>query len=233
MQEHILITGANRGIGLELAKQYLERGAHVFATCRNPGRASALHALSAAFPHTLLVIEMEVTYADQIASAVRHIRKATQSLNILYNNAAINPPGQALGQITTETMLDVFNVNAVAPLMITRACLDLLRAGDNPRVINISSDMASLAGRDYGDDYAYCASKAALNMNTRGMAVDLRPYGITCVALDPGWVRTDMGGPRAQLSPEESAAGILSVVDRLKLPMSGSYLRWNGETLPW
>jgi NAD(P)-dependent dehydrogenase (short-subunit alcohol dehydrogenase family) len=232
----IFITGANRGIGLELVRQYLEQSDNqVFAACRQPDQATDLHQLAAQHPAQLHIIPLEVTDDAARQQAVQLVRQHTDALDILINNAAINPPGsrQTLQTIDTDGMLYTLNINSVAPLMMTQAFLDLLKKGNQPRLINISSDMASLTGKDYGGDYAYCTSKAALNMITRGLAVDLRREGIIAICLDPGWVQTDMGGKDASLTPAESVQGIVQVITKLTPSQAGSYLRWNGTILPW
>jgi NAD(P)-dependent dehydrogenase (short-subunit alcohol dehydrogenase family) len=231
----ILITGANRGIGLALTRHYAQRPEnHVLAGCRNPDEARNLYTL-AQKARNIRVLELNVTEEDSIEDAVAHVKKQVEALDILINNAGINPPGetQALGSAIMEYMLQTYHVNAIAPFMVTQAFLPLLKHGDQPRIIHVSSDMASIAMHNYGGDYAYCGSKAALNMTARGMAAELAKFGIIVIALDPGWVQTDMGGAHAELTPDESALGMIQVIDRLTERDSGTYLRWNGDTLPW
>jgi NAD(P)-dependent dehydrogenase (short-subunit alcohol dehydrogenase family) len=130
-------------------------------------------------------------------------------------------------------MLHVLEVNTVAPLMVSQAAFELLKGGTHPRLIHISSDMGSLELRTYGGDYGYCASKAAINMVMRGMAADLQRFCITTIALDPGWVQTDMGGSGASLTPEQSATGIVKVVSNLRAADNGRYLAYDGDEHPW
>ncbi|MCB9455467.1 MAG: SDR family oxidoreductase [Anaerolineaceae bacterium] len=234
--DRIFITGANRGIGLELVRQYLgEDTSRIFATARQPQAAGELQALVAAHPGRLTLIPLEVTDEAAIAQAAQTVAGQVEALDILINNAAMNPPEdtQTLDGISVETMLRTLHVNTAAPLMIVKELLNWLRNGHNPRIINISSEMGSLAERTYGADYAYCASKAALNMVTRGLAADLRRDKITVIALDPGWVQTDMGSPEADLTPQESAHGIRAVAESLTLAQTGQFLRWDGQQNPW
>jgi NAD(P)-dependent dehydrogenase (short-subunit alcohol dehydrogenase family) len=233
--EHILVTGANRGIGLALVKQWLAvTDAHVFATARQPDAAADLHTLQRQHPDRLTLVKLEVTSAADIDAAVAAVRQQTAALDVLVNNAGIDPDdGWSLELLKPEVMLRAFEVNTVAPAMITKAFLPLLKASDRPRVVNISSDMGSIENRTYSDSHAYCASKAALNMVTRGFAVELRRDHVTLVCLDPGWVQTDMGGADAPLEPVESARGIVNVVSGLTPQDSGRYLRWDGGTHPW
>lgn len=230
--EHIFITGSNRGIGLAIVQAYLERGAvEIFAACRQPHSATELQALAKTYPQQLHLIELEVTEHASIERAVSKVQKLTDALDVVINNAGIDPAGQSFAAISAKTMLAVYAVNTVAPLMISKAFLPLLNKGKHPRLVQISTEMASLKDRNYGGSYAYCSSKAALNMAMRGMAADLA--GIINIALDPGWVQTDMGGSSASLLPEESAAGILKVISGLKLSDNGRYLAYDGSQHNW
>lgn len=229
-----LITGCNRGIGLALVQQLLLRpDTTVLATVRDPLQADDLQALNAQYGERLTVLPLELTSETSIYKLSALVSQHTDGVDVLINNAAINvdDDAQSLTGITQKTFLEVLNVNTVAPLLIAQALIPFLRKGKNPKLINISTEMASIDRRNYGGDYAYCASKAALNMTTRGLAADLR--GITVIALDPGWVKTRMGGSGAQLSPEESAQGVLQVIDNLQPTDTGGYFRWNGRRLPW
>lgn len=233
---HVFVTGANRGIGLEIARQLSERPkVTLYAACRNPDAAADLHAVASSARGTVHILPLEVTDPAQIAAAAERVRSHTDVLDVLINNAAINPDddSQRFGHIDPDVMLHTLHVNTVAPLLIAQAFVDLLAASSLGRIINISSEMGSIAQRTYGGSYAYCASKAALNMSTRGLAADLGRQGIVCVALDPGWVKTDMGGRNAPLAREESVYGLLRVIEHLTRADNGSYKRWNGRSLPW
>jgi len=228
------VTGSNRGIGLELVRQLLLRpDSMVLATCRDPLQADDLQALNAQYGERLTVLPLEVTNETSIYKVAALTSNHVDALDVIINNAAVNvdDEAQSLSGITQKTFLEVLNINTVAPLLIAQALVGLLRKGVNPKLVNISTGMASLEQRNYGGSYAYCASKAGLNMTTRGLAVDMRE--VTVIALDPGWVKTRMGGAGAQLTPEESIGGILSVIDGLTLSDSGGYFRWNGKRLPW
>lgn len=234
--ETLLISGTNRGIGLELVRQYLTETAHrVYATVRTESAARALDDLIARYPDRLTVLVFDVTDVAQMQHQAARLVQDGVALDILISNAGMNPQGsaQTLETITPAVMLDVLNVNTIGPLMMAQQFLPLLKRSHRPRVINISSEMGSLAERDYGGYYAYCTSKAALNMVTRALAVDLTPFNGIAVALDPGWVKTDMGGTGAELEPHESVQGIRRVIDTLTRRDNGNYLRWNGRRLPW
>lgn len=237
--QRIFITGAGRGIGLELARQYVRRGDRVLAGCRSLERAPALRDLLAQHGGALSVIPLEVTDTNAIVAAVRQAGKEVDGLDVLINNAAINPgDAQSMGPdgqpiLDAAQATEVLRVNAVAPVVVAQSFLALLRRGANPRVVNISSGAGSLARKTEGGDYAYPASKAALNMMTRVLAGNLRSEGVTAVMINPGWVKTDMGGPNARLEPVESARGLLAVIDGLTPGDSGRFLSYDGSELPW
>lgn len=234
--ERILITGANRGIGLGLVRRYLEREeTQVFATCRRPDAASELRQLAGQYSARLTVVPLDVTDLDSIASAARMVASQVDGLDLLVNNAGINPKGgvQDFETITPQTMLAVMAVNVVGPLMVVKGFVELLKAGNNVRVVNISSQMGSLTNRPNGGPYAYCSSKSALNMVTRTLAADLKSYGIITVTVHPGWVQTDMGGPNASLTPEASTGSMVAFFERLEAKDNGLFYRWDGQPLPW
>ncbi len=231
--QRILITGANRGIGLELAKQYAKREeTHVIGACRNPGSAHALQAVADANPGRVTLLKLEVTDQQQIEDSAAAIKTQVGGLDILINNAGINPSGdeQEFPNMGAETFLEVLHVNSVAPLMIAQVYVDLLQQA---KVVNISSSRGSIQQRTEGREHAYCASKAALNMVTRGLAVNLQSVGAVVIALHPGWVVTDMGGPNAHLTTDESVGAMIELIDGLTEENNGLYYQWDGQPLPW
>jgi NAD(P)-dependent dehydrogenase (short-subunit alcohol dehydrogenase family) len=130
-------------------------------------------------------------------------------------------------------MLEVFRVNAVGPMIVSQVFLDLLREGRNPKIVNMTSQMGSLETKQEGGYYSYSSSKAALNMITRLLSFDVQPDGVIVAALHPGWVRTDMGGEHATLTPQESVRGLLEVINRLTADDSGKFYTWEGREHPW
>lgn len=234
--ETILISGTNRGIGLELVRQYLTETPHrVYATVRTESAARALDDLVARYPDRLTVLVFDVSNVAQMQQQAAQLVQNGGALDVLINNAGMNPPGgiQRIDTITSDVMLNTFHVNTVGPLMLVQQFLPMLKRSQRPCVVNVSSGMGSLTERDYGGYYAYCTSKAALNMVTRGLAIDLAQYHGLAIALDPGWVKTDMGGSGAELEPYESVEGIRRIIDTLTHDDNGAYVRWNGERLPW
>lgn len=232
--KRILITGANRGIGLALVQHWLRHSPHqIFATYRRLEDASELQALAADYPQRLVMLRLELADERSMNEAVATLSEQTETLDILVNNAAIDPQPQSLDKIGPQTLSLIYSINTIAPLLLTRALLPLMQTSEAPVIVNMSSEMASLALRDYGGSYGYCASKAALNMDTRGLAAELGPQGFLVIALDPGWVRTDMGGPNATLEPEESARGIVQVIDALTPAQNGHFLVYDGSEHPW
>ncbi len=237
----ILITGANRGIGLELAREYVQqKDTLIFATCRHPESAEALQSLAKQQPDQVKILALDVTSRAAIEAAIQSIAAQVDGLDLLYNNAGIYPDGvfpeashsSTFGSLDAEAMLEVFRVNTVSPVIVTQAVADLLRKGQAARVINVSSDAGSLA-MTHGGNYSYPASKAALNMMTRCLAGDFRSDGVIVVSLHPGWIRTDMGGERAPLALDEAVPSILRVIDGLTLAESGEFFNWDGKKVAW
>ena len=234
--QRIFITGANRGLGLEIVRQYLQNDdTQIFATCRQPESATELNSLTEDYPERLAILGVQLTDPPSIASSVRQVSEQVTGLDIFINNAGMNPGRdlQSLNTITPQTMLEVFEVNSVAPLMLVNAYVELLKAGTNPRIINVSSQVGSMEWKVSGGSYAYAASKAVLNMITRCLAADLKHDGITTVCVHPGWVQTDMGGNNAPLTAEEAVFSLLRVIDNLTIKDNGTFLKWTGAPHPW
>ncbi|MEM8757606.1 MAG: SDR family oxidoreductase [Planctomycetota bacterium] len=220
-----LITGANRGIGFELAKQLAERQDIVIGTARDPGSATAL------FEAGVEVVELDVADDDLLAALPEQV--ADRPIDVLINNAGVYNDKAGLDGTDLEKFMQSMRINAAGPLAVTRALLPRLEAGGKKLVVNISSTMGSLTNTANGGSYGYRASKAALNMVTRTLAVDLAPQGIGVVCVHPGWVETDMGGKGADLSPEESSRNIIVTMDGLQAADTGRFIDYKGDELPW
>ena len=224
---NVLITGANRGIGLEFARSFAADGWRVHACCRHPDKATELKALDG----DVVRHRLDVTNGLQAASLAREL--ADEPLDLLINNAGIYGPRDAFGQTDKEAWAEVFKVNTMAPMRMAERFADHLANGDRKLLANISSRMGSIAQYDGGGSYIYRSSKAALNMVGKGLAADLAPRGITVVMFHPGWVRTDMGGAEAELTPAESVAGMRKVLDQLTPADSGGFFGYDGSEIPW
>jgi NAD(P)-dependent dehydrogenase (short-subunit alcohol dehydrogenase family) len=231
--KRVMITGANRGLGLELARQCAERGDRVFAGCRSPEKAIALEQLSTRHPGRVTILPLELTDHASVEGCGALVGAAVDGLDLLFNNAAIYSDGETIRTFREEEALTQLHVNAVGQLIVIRQFLGLLKAGEEPKIVNISSEAGSVSRMTDFRGYYYYASKAALNMLTRALAWDPEISGITVIAMHPGWVRTDMGGPDATVLPEESAAGILRVLEGLKVTDHGKFLTWEGIEYPW
>lgn len=233
---NLFITGTNRGLGLELVRQYLSDSDYrIFATARQPDNAPELQTLATDYPERLTVLLLDTTNPAQIESAAEAVRARVDWIDLLINNAGFNPKGkaQAFDYIDAETMIKTFRVNAVGTLLVTRSLVDLLRNAEAAKVVNFTSHMGSLTDKGYGGYYAYCASKAALNMVTRTLAADLRSDGIIVLCMHPGWVQTDMGGPYAQLKPQDAVQHIRKLIAGLSFSDTGEFYNWDGTKLPW
>jgi NAD(P)-dependent dehydrogenase (short-subunit alcohol dehydrogenase family) len=232
--KRVLITGANRGVGLELARQCAARGDRVFAGSRSPKKAGALQQIAAEHPGQLSILPLEVTDETSIAESAALVADKVAALDILFNNAAANfgdEPG--LSSVKAETLLKATHINAIGAVLVAQGFINLLQKGIDPKLVNISSEAGSITGMNHFRGYHYYGSKAAMNMYTRALAWDPETEGIIVIAIHPGWVRTDMGGPNAHLSTEQSTAGLLNVTDGLTLADNAKFYTWEGSELAW
>lgn len=223
---HVLITGANKGIGLEFAKQYLSRGNNVIACCRNPSTANELQQL---VDTRLDVLSLDVS--DESAIERLPALLAGRKVSLFINNAGAYGAGQSLDQVQTSEWIAVMKVNTIAPLLVARAILPSMEEGG--KLAFLSSKMGSIADNSSGSVYIYRTSKTALNQVVRSLSYDLSPLGLPVVALHPGWVKTDMGGPNALIDTKTSVSGMVSVIDCLDLAKSGKFFNYQGVQIPW
>lgn len=228
---HCLVTGANRGLGLEIAQQLLERGAHVLGTCRQPGRASALNGLVGEYPGRMHVLPLDMANPRSIAELARELPLVLDGLDLLINNAGVLHSGERFGSVPALNLDDSFRTNASGPFLLAQALAP--RLADGARVVNLSSSWGSIAELEAFRTPSYAISKSAQNMVTALLAKALGGRGIVVLAINPGWVQTDMGGAHAELSPAESVAGLLRVVDGAVPADNGRFLDWRGEPVPW
>ena len=239
MRRNCLITGANRGIGLEFARQLLARGEHVVATCRHPGKATALNALAGEYPGRLHVLPLDVADAKSRTALVGELPLvlgddddgAPARIELLINNAGVLHSGERFGHVEQSILEDSLRTNAVGPFLLAQALAPLL--ADGACIANLSTVMASIASRSEFRSPSYCASKAAQNMLAVQLAHALATRGIVVLALHPGWVMTEMGGKHATVPTADAVRGLLQVVDGATPAQSGSFLDWRGGALPW
>lgn len=230
---HTLVTGSNRGLGLALVRQLLARGDRVVATCRQPGQATALNTLAAQHPGHLRVLPLDVADAHSIAALAAELPLVddTLRLRLLINCAGVLHSGERFGQVSAKVLEDSLRTNAIGPLLLAQALTPLL--ADGAKVANISSQLGSIDGINRFGTPSYAISKAAQNMATAQLAQALESRGIVVLALHPGWVQTRMGGDKATVAAEDSAAGLLQVIDAATQKQSGGFLDWQGKRLPW
>lgn len=229
MTKKVLVTGSNRGLGLEFVRQFLGRGAEVYAACRQPEEATALSELAAANPERLTVLPLDVD--DPTAVAAISERFGISELNLLINNAGTLASGERLGQLDAEVMSSAFRTNVIGPVLLTQSLAPALTAG-NGWAVNISSELGSISQRSGFFTPTYCASKAALNMWTRMLNFALAPEA-NCVAVHPGWVQTDMGGQDAPLDAATAVASMITLIDGLSPAHAGGFYDPDGGELPW
>jgi NAD(P)-dependent dehydrogenase (short-subunit alcohol dehydrogenase family) len=228
----ILITGANRGLGLEFARQYTRAHYRVFACCRRPDAAADLKAIADGSDGRTSIHALDVTDYSQIDALAKELRD--KPIDLLLNNAGIYEPLQTqLGKIDFTAWANVLAVNVLAPTRVVECFIDNVARSNRKQIACLSSQMGSIAGNLSGAHYLYRSSKAALNMVVKSLSIDLRDREVTVISLDPGWVQTDMGGPDAELAPDESIRGMIRVLEALSIGDSGKYLSYSGAELPW
>jgi len=228
-----LITGTNRGIGLEFVRQYAKDGWRVFACCRNPATAEALNRLAAQYPNQITVHPLDVTSHHQIEQLSQAL--SNQTIDLLINNAGVYPPehGDAFGKTDYAAWSYAFAVNTMAPLKMAESFIQQISQSQLKTIITITSKMGSIADNRGGGSYIYRSSKAAVNIVMKSLSIDLDSSRITAVLLHPGWVRTDMGGPNALITAEQSVTGMRGVISNLKFVDSGKFYAFDGQIVPW
>lgn len=223
----VMITGANRGLGLEFARQYAADGWQVIATCRDPASAAALQKLG----DKVEIHGLDVTDF----AAIQQLGAALQSraIDVLINNAGVIGTERNIGQLDGERWMATLRINTVAPLLVAQALLPSLRAGHDKKAIFLTSLMGSIDDNSSGRYYDYRASKAGLNGAVKSFAIDTRGDGIAALVIHPGWVKTDMGGANAPIDALTSVSGMRQVIAKLTLAESGSFFAYNGKKLAW
>ncbi|BBL35313.1 hypothetical protein Nstercoris_01576 [Nitrosomonas stercoris] len=229
----VLITGANRGIGLEFATQYAADGWRVLACCRQPQQATALNQLAKQYQDHVFIYQLDVkqlTAVDQLSQQLHD-----QTIDILINNAGTYPPAQngEFGHINYNDWIETFKVNTFAPLKMAEALNEQVARSQHKKIATITSKMGSIDDNQRGGSYIYRTSKTAANMVAKSLAIDLQPRSIISVLLHPGWVQTDMGGQGALISAKQSVAGMKSILDNITLADTGKFLAYDGQHIAW
>ncbi len=220
----LLITGAARGLGLDFVKQYAAKGWRVHACAREPGALKQIKG-------DIQIHKLEVTDYQAVAGLAETL--AGESIDVLLCNAGVaGREATVLGSIDPAVWRQTFEVNALAPLMMAEAFVEYVARSQARKLIAVSSRLGSIALADSGR-YAYRASKTALNMQWKGLSVDLAGKGVICVVLHPGWVQTDMGGQAATLTVEQSVPAMVKVIDGLKPADTGRFINYDGTEFPW
>jgi NAD(P)-dependent dehydrogenase (short-subunit alcohol dehydrogenase family) len=232
MTRRVLVTGANRGFGAALAGAFARGGAQVFAAARKGH--TALDAILERYPSLVTGIELDVADLASVEAARSAVAERTPAIDVLVNNAAIRSAtvSRPIEAIDFKDVTRTFDVNAIGPLRVVQAFLPMLRAGDSPVLVNVSSEAGSI-GRCWRDrEFDYCMSKAALNMSTALFANLLRGK-VHVFSMHPGWLRTDMGGPNATLDPEEIAEGVAAKLLAIPVPIEAPFVDHEGHPMPW
>lgn len=236
MIKKVLITGANKGLGLSLVKLYLEKGCQVISCIRN-NPSNELSELKQRFEKELNIVTMDVSNDTSVNSAAEEIKKLTDSIDILINNAAVlfeKESKVSLEEVNAELALETFNVNTLGALRVNKALFELVKAGETKVITNISSEAGSI-GQNWRDNmYDYCMSKAALNMQSAILQKYVKPYGIKVLTLHPGWMITDMGGKNADITPDVSAKGIIELIEEYQGKLDDiMYMDYTGKPYQW
>jgi NAD(P)-dependent dehydrogenase (short-subunit alcohol dehydrogenase family) len=227
----VLVTGSNRGIGLEWCRQYATAGWRVFATCRHPESAEDLHELARRHP-TLSIHGLDVTQEASLRAL--HGELQHEAIDVLINNAGVYLEKSVPTEVLSYAdWMQTLEVNTLGPMRVAEAFLEQLARSERRLVVNMTSHMGSIAEISAPGDYYYRSSKAALNAAMKGLSLALKERGIGVLLLHPGWVKTRMGGGDAPLAASESVAGMLALVGKFSMDRSGHFFRYNGTEIPW
>lgn len=229
----VLVTGSNRGLGIEWVRQYAAEGWRVFATCRHPAEANELNKL-AAKQETLTIHRMDVTRQDEISALAREL--LNESIDVLINNAGIyleKYDGTNLDKLRFDDWELTLRVNTLGCLRVTSALKEMVARSERRLVVAISSHMGSITEIANAEGYYYRSSKAALNAAMRGLSLELKPLGMGVLILHPGWNNTRMGGPDAPFRPIDTVSGMRQIIEGFSLKNTGQFLRFDGVEIPW
>ncbi len=232
MTERVFITGANRGLGLEFVRQYLNSGWKVYATARQPENADELHSLQDKFEKNLKILRLDISKEDSVEAVGRTMERLEDGIELLINNAGTYGSKDGFLELEPEQLTEIFAVNCVGSFRLTQRLFSLVR-GVKGDVVFITSLMGSIDDNRSGGAYPYRISKAALNMLGKTVSEDFKSEGVYTLLLHPGWVKTRMGGENAKINVETSVTGMREVISQMDLEMSGKFYAYDGETRPW
>ena len=228
---NVLITGANRGLGLGFVRSFLAKNVNVICTTRNIPASKELLKCKKKHPKNLEILELDLLGKNSDNTLSNLL--SDKPIDIFINNAGVGNSNQRFGAVSSKPWLEVLKVNLIAPLTVTQSIIENIKKGSDKKIYFLSSQLGSIEDNTSGGMYIYRSSKTALNQVVKSLSVDLKPMGITVISLHPGWVKTDMGGPNAPVSIDESIKGMMKVIDTTDIRNTGTFLNFDGQGLPW
>ena len=228
---NVLITGANRGLGLGFVKSFLAKNVNVICTTRNIPGSKELLECKKKYPKNLQILELDLLGENSENSLSDLL--SDKPIDIFINNAGVGNSNQRFGVVSSKPWVEVLKVNLIAPLTVTQSIIENIKKSSDKKIYFLSSQLGSIEDNTSGGMYIYRSSKTALNQVVKSLSVDLKPMGITVISLHPGWVKTDMGGPNAPISIDESIKGMMKVIDATDIRNTGTFLNFDGQGLPW
>ena len=228
---NVLITGANRGLGLGFVKKYLEKNVNVFCTTRDVLGSKELLYCKEKYPNNLEIFELDLLKEGTPGILASFLKD--RPIDIFINNAGVGSSNQHFEAVSSKPWLEVLKVNLIAPLMITQSIIDNVKKSLEKKIYFLSSQLGSIGDNASGGMYIYRSSKTGLNQVVKSLSVDLKLLGITVVSLHPGWVKTDMGGPNAPVTIDKSIEGMVNIIDTTDIKSTGKFLNYDGTELPW
>ena len=225
----VLITGANRGLGLEFTKQYAADGWSVLACCRHPQSAMQLQALAQTHPN-IKIFSLDVADFTQIDALALQLKDS--AIDLLINNAGVYP-SSSFGDVDYDQWAQGFKINSMAPLKMAEAFVQQITRSQLKKIATITSKMGSIDDNTSGESYSYRSSKCAVNMVMKSLSIDVKPYGISTITLHPGWVQTDMGGVNGLINAQTSVTGLRKQIAALSLDNTGKFMAYDGKAINW
>ena len=227
----VLITGANRGLGFGFVKSFLAKNVNIICTTRNIPGSKELLECKKKYPKNLQILELDLL-GENSENALSDLL-SDKPIDIFINNAGVGNSNQRFGVVSSKPWVEVLKVNLIAPLTVTQSIIENIKKSSDKKIYFLSSQLGSIEDNTSGGMYIYRSSKTALNQVVKSLSVDLKPMGITVISLHPGWVKTDMGGPNAPVSIDESIKGMMKVIDATDIRNTGTFLNFDGQGLPW